>query len=311
MRTLVSTSLLFLTLLLAPLIAEDRAKTAESTAADKPKITLTEGITYGKGGDTELKLDMAQPFGEGPFPAIVFIHGGGWAHGDRSNYRGQIQEAAQRGYVAMSISYRLMKFDDAQKETAKAEPIFPTQINDAKASIRWLRANAKKYHVDPDRIGVTGGSAGGHLSLLVGLTDAESKLEGEGGNADQSSRVQAVVNVFGPTEMASGHDGSSVAYLYRLFMGGTPTEVPETYKVGSPLTYVSKDDPPVLTLHGDKDLLVPVSQATKLDEKMKEVGASHTLMIFEGAGHGFGGNDATKAAEATWTFFDEHLKGNE
>ncbi len=113
----------------------------------------------------------------------------------------QIQEAAKRGYVAATISYRLMKYDEAKKETTTATPIFPAQIHDAKAAIRWVRANAKKYNVDPDRIGVTGGSAGGHLSLLVGLTDPASGLEGESGNPEQSSRVQAVVNVFGPTDM--------------------------------------------------------------------------------------------------------------
>lgn len=191
---------------------------------------LEENVTYGQGGETELKLDIARPAGEGPFPAIVFIHGGGWFQGNRDGYRGQIMAAAQRGYVAATITYRLMKFDMDKKETTTAEPIFPAQIHDAKAAIRWLRANAEKYHVDPDRIGVTGGSAGGHLSLLVGLTDADDALEGSGGHADQSSRVQAVVNVFGPTEMASCHEGSVVAWIFRLFMGGTPEQAAETYQ---------------------------------------------------------------------------------
>ena len=137
---------------------------------------------------------MARPEGDGPFPAIVFIHGGGWYQGNRQGYRGAIEEAAKRGYVAITISYRLMQFDESKKETTTATPIFPAQIHDAKAAVRWLRANAKKYHVDPDRIGVTGASAGGHLSLLVGLTDPTAKLEGDSGSPDQSSRVQAVVN---------------------------------------------------------------------------------------------------------------------
>ena len=217
-------------------------------------------------------------------------------------------EAAKRGYVAATISYRLMKFDEAKKETTTATPIFPAQIHDAKAAIRWMRANAAKYHVDPSRIGVTGGSAGGHLSLLVGLTDAKSNLEGDGGNPDHSSRVQAVVNVFGPTDMAACHKTSSVAWIFRLFMGGTPDEAAETYKAASPITYVSEDDPPVLTLHGDRDALVPIEQATTLDEKMKAAGASHTLMIFERQGHGFGGEHAINSVTAMWKFFDQHLK---
>ena len=271
-------------------------------------IAIEDNITYGKAGDTELKLDLARPQGEGPFPAIVFIHGGGWSGGSRQGYRGELQEAAKRGYVAATISYRLMKYDEAKKETTTATVNFPAQIHDAKAAIRWVRANAKKHHVDPNRIGVTGGSAGGHLSLLVGLTDPASGLEGESGNPGQSSRVQAVVNVFGPTDMAFCFKKSSVAWIFRLFMGGTPDEVGERYKAASPITYVSKDDPPVLTLHGDKDALVPVEQAKVLDEKMKAVGASHTLMVFKGQGHGFNGEDGKKAADATWEFFDRHLK---
>jgi acetyl esterase/lipase len=201
-----------------------------------------------------------------------------------------------------------MQFDQARKETTTAAPIFPAQIHDAKAAIRWVRAHAKKYQVDPERIGVTGASAGGHLSLLVGLTDPSSSLEGDSGNPDQSSQVQAVVNVFGPTDMASCYQKSSVAWIFRLFLGGTPDEAAERYKAASPLTYVSKDDPPVLTLHGDMDALVPVEQARMLDERMKAVGAPHTLMVFEGQGHGFGGEHGKKAADATWAFFDRHLK---
>lgn len=276
--------------------------------AARADVKIEENITYGRGGDTELTLDLARPDGDGPFPAIVFIHGGGWYQGSRQAYRAQIVEAARRGYVAATISYRLMQFDEAKKETTTASPNFPAQIHDAKAAIRWLRANADKYGVDPNRIGVTGGSAGGHLSLLIGLTDADDDLEGDGGNPEQSSRVQAVVNDFGPTDMAACYETSSVAWLFRLFMGGTPDEAAETYKAASPVTYVSADDPPVLTLHGDQDALVPVAQATILNEKMKAAGASHTLMIFEGQGHGFGGEHGIRAMTATWDFFDQHLK---
>lgn len=274
----------------------------------RAEVTVEENVTYGKGGETELKLDLARPDGDGPFPAIVFIHGGGWYQGSRQGYRGQILEAAKRGYVAATISYRLMKFEEKKKETTTAEPNFPAQIHDAKAAIRWLRANANQYHVDGNRIGVTGGSAGGHLSLLVGLTDSTANLEGDGGNPDQSSRVQAVVNVFGPTDMAACYKSSSVAWIFRLFMGGTPDETAETYTAASPVTYVSKDDPPVLTLHGDRDALVPIAQATMLDEKIKGVGASHTLLVFKGQGHGFGGESQQKSMDAMWSFFKQHLQ---
>lgn len=271
-------------------------------------IVVDENVTYGKSGSTELKLDIARPQGDGPHPAIVFIHGGGWYQGARQRYRDVIREAAERGYVAATITYRLMEFDKENKETATAEPRFPAQIHDAKAAIRWLRANADKYHVDPNRIGVTGESAGGHLSLLVGLADAKANLEGDGGSPDQSSRVQAVVNVFGPTDMATCYETSSVAWIFRLFMGGSPEEAAETYKAASPLTYVSSDDPPVLTIHGDKDALVPIAQAEMLDEKMKAAEADHTLLLLKGQGHGFGGDAKQKSVEALWDFFEKHLQ---
>ncbi|MGN6546020.1 MAG: alpha/beta hydrolase fold domain-containing protein [Aureliella sp.] len=277
-------------------------------AARGADIVVEEDVTYGKGGSSELKLDIARPAGDGPFPAIVFIHGGGWYQGSRERYRDMIREAAERGYVAATISYRLMKFDQEKKETTTAEPRFPTQIHDAKAAVRWLRANAGKYRLDTDRIGVTGESAGGHLSLLVGLTDAKADLEGSGGNPDQSSRVHAVVNVFGPTDMAKCYETSSVAWIFRLFMGGTPEEVPAVYQAASPVTYVSSDDPPVLTIHGDKDALVPIAQAKLLDEKMKAAGAEHTLLLLKGQGHGFQGPAKQKAADALWDFFEKHLK---
>lgn len=278
------------------------------SAARGGEVTVEENVTYGKGGDTELQLDLARPAGDGPFPAIIFIHGGGWYQGNREGYKSDIREAAERGYVAATISYRLMEFDRGNKEMTTATPAFPAQIHDAKAAVRWLRANAEAYHVDPNRIGVTGGSAGGHLSLLLGLTDPQSDLEGEGGNRGVSSRVQAVVNFFGPTDMASCHDASSVAWIFRLFMGGTPGEAAAAYEAASPVTYVSSDDVPVLTLHGDQDALVPIAQAKMLDERMRAAGVIHKLVIFEGQGHGFDGEHQQKAMEAMWRFFDQHLK---
>ena len=271
-------------------------------------VVVDENVTYGQANQVDLKLDLARPGGEGPFPAIVFIHGGGWHLGNRQMYGRQIREAATKGYVAATISYRLMKSDENRKESTTATPIFPAQIHDAKAAVRWLRAHAREYHVDPKRIGVTGASAGGHLSLLVGLTDPAAKLEGDSGSPGQSSRVQAVVNVFGPADMFVCYEKSSVAWIFRLFMGGTPDEVGATYRAASPITYVSQDDPPVLTLHGDQDALVPVEQAIALDVKMQAAGVTHKLTVFQGQGHGFKGEDRQKAAAAMWAFFEEHLR---
>jgi len=273
------------------------------------QIVVEKDLVYGRADGGDLKLDLARPAdGEGLRPAIVFIHGGGWHGGSRLSYESHCQEAARRGYVAVTITYRLMQFDKSKKETTTATTIFPAQVHDAKAAVRWLRANAEKYQVDAKRIGVTGGSAGGHLSLMVGLTDADARLEGGSGNPDQSSRVQAVVNVFGPTDMASCFQASSVPWIFRLFLGGTLEQAARRYEAASPTTYVSGDDPPVLTLHGDRDKLVPLWQAKLLDEKMKAAGAPHTLLVMEGQGHGFQGEHKQRADDAMWDFFEKHLK---
>lgn len=271
----------------------------------RAEIVTEEAVTYCTQGDVELQVDLARPEGNGPFPAIVFVHGGGWQGGNRLAYRREIAEAARRGYVAVTVSYRLTQ----PNEQGQARFPFPAQVHDVKCAIRWLRANAEKYRVDSERIGATGGSAGGHLSLMLGLTDDSADLEGEGGYSDQSSRVQAVVNVFGPTDMARLRETSpGAAPIAERFLGGAPGAVPEQYKASSPVTYVSKDDPPVLTLHGSADTLVPPEQAELLDRKMKEAGVPHTLIMLEGQGHGFRDEAAKQASDAMWDFFAKHLK---
>jgi acetyl esterase/lipase len=271
-------------------------------------IVIEENLTYGHEGGAELQLDLARPKeGAGPFPAIVFIHGGAWAGGDRKDYRSTIASAARKGFVAVTISYRLTQFDPEKK---KPTVPFPAQIHDCKCAVRWLRSVADKYHIDPDRIGVSGGSAGGHLSLLVGLADEKAELEGSGGHADQSSRVQAVVNFCGPTELSQEfEDVPAVRDFLEALCQGTPDRAAEAYKSASPLTYCSSDDPPVLTLHGDKDEIVLVTQAKLLDDAMKKAGARHELVILEGQGHGFQGETGKQAYQAMWAFFEQHLKG--
>src|SRR3954470_23647243 len=146
-------------------------------------IVFEKDIEYSNPDNQHLQLDLARPDGEGPFPAVICIHGGGFRAGDRQSYDGLIKKLAKHGYVAITVTYRL-----APKYQ------FPAAIYDVKAAVRWLRANAGKYHVDPDRIGVTGGSAGGHLAQFLGVTAGVKKFEGEGGNANESSRVACVVN---------------------------------------------------------------------------------------------------------------------
>jgi acetyl esterase/lipase len=265
-------------------------------------ITETD-VVYSRVGDIELKLDIASPSGrKGPFPALVFFCGNGWGYYssiNKTQYSYAIRQAAQRGYVAVTADYRSTNL----KKDGKALYCFPDQVIDAKCAIRWLRANADKYRIDPDRVGVIGWSSGGYLALMLGLTDPSDGLEGDCGDMSISTRVQAVVSLAGPTELISEVKESKIPAYTLDFMGGTPEELPEQYHKASPLTYVSRDDPPVLTLQGSVDFSVPPNQAALLDAEMREVGASHTLIIKEWAGHSNFYDDPS-----VWEFMEKHLK---
>jgi acetyl esterase/lipase len=259
---------------------------------------MENGITFGKGGDTELKLDLARPKeGAGPFPALVFIHSGSWIVGTRQEFDYVAQQAAEKGYVAVTVDYRLTYDLENEKTTSP----FPCQIYDVKCAVRWLRANAQKYNIDSNHIGAFGFSAGAHLALLLALTKPSDRLEGDVGNAGFSSAVQAAVSCGGPTSLITfppNHD------LIR-FLGGTIQEVPEQYARASPVAYVRKDSPPVLLLQGDKDDEVPLDQAMLLDSRMKQAGASHVFIIKKGAGH-----QSFHTDKAVWDFLDKNLKNS-
>lgn len=277
----------------------------ETCPSAASEVLRENGITYQTVGDRPLQVDLARPDGDGPFPGIVFVHGGGWRNGNRGRWTRELDEAAKRGFVAISVTYRLTEPD----KQGRAKHPFPTAIHDVKCAVRWLRANATKYHLDPKRIGACGGSAGGHLSLLLGLTDGKSGLEGDGGYPDRPSKVQAVVNWYGPTDMAVLHKSSrGAAPILASFLAGSPDTAADRYRKSSPVTWVSKDDGPVLTIHGAVDTLVPPEQAHLLDAAMKKAGASHTLLLLEGQPHGFRGDAGVKAREATFEFFEKHLK---
>jgi acetyl esterase/lipase len=270
------------------------------------EVILEKDIIYSQANGKPLLLDLAQPKAtDSPRPALVFIHGGGWQFGDRNMYLDDIETAAGKGYVAVTVSYRLTDPD----ESGRARTPFPAQIEDVKAAVRWLRENAAKYHVDPDRIGAIGASAGGHLSLLLGVTEASDDLEGSNARKEVSSRVQAVVNFYGPTDLTRLYATSPKAgKLAATLLGGPPAGRERAYERASPITYVSGDDPPMLTIHGRQDKLVPIEQAVRFDQVMHKAGAAHTLLILEDAEHGFKGNDASQAQAAAFYFFDKHLQ---
>lgn len=269
-------------------------------------VTVERDVVYASRDGVELKLNIARPRASNPLhPAIVFVHGGGWRYGDRGIYLDEAQEAARRGYVAATISYRLTDPDEA----GLARNPFPAQIEDVKSAIHWLRFHAREYNIDPNRLGVMGKSAGGHLSLLAGTTDASHSLDHQDDDVSVSARVQAVVNHFGPTDMITLYETSPRAReLLEVLLSGSVDAKEAEYRRASPATYVSADDPPMLTIHGSDDKVIPVEQARLFNRAMQAVGAKHTLMIMPGAGHGFKDELGMQADETSFAFFDEHLK---
>jgi acetyl esterase/lipase len=268
--------------------------------SEKPAVSIQRGLVYGTGGGTDLKLDLAMPKnGAGPFPAVVCVHGGGWRGGKRQDLAKLIEFLAGKGYVAATVSYRL---------TDKAK--FPAQIEDCKAAVRWLRANAKKYKVNPDRIGAVGFSAGAHLVCLLGTTAKKDNFEGKGGNADQSSRVQAVVSFFGPTNFNNKDWSDQIEKTFLIpLLGATYKDKPERYRRVSPINYVTKNAPPFLFFHGTKDGLVGLRHSRELADKLRKADVAAEVVVLEGEGHGWAGKKLTQTLDQTVAFFDKTLKG--
>ncbi len=279
------------------------ALTAAALAGPQPlraqnEIVVENDIEYTNPDNQRLMLNMARPTGSGPHPAVVCIHGGGFRAGTRQSYDGLIKKLAENGYVAVTVTYRL-----APKYQ------FPAAVYDVKAAVRWLRANAAKYDVDPDRIGATGGSAGGHLAQFLGVTSDQKQFEGDGGNLDQPSRVTCVVNFYGPSDFTQSY-GKSVdaAEVLPLFLGGNLEQARRRHIVASPLYWVTPNAAPTLCVHGTKDNYVAFEQAGWIVDRLKAADVEAELLPMEGSGHGFNGEAATKADAAMLAFFDAHLK---
>jgi acetyl esterase/lipase len=281
----------------SPICAQqEKPKTATS-----PDIEIIKDIEYTNPDGQHLQLNLARPKkGEGPFPAVICIHGGGFRAGNRSSYDKLCSTLAERGYVAMTVSYRF----------APKYP-FPAAIHDVKAAVRWAKANAKKYNFDPERIGVTGSSAGGHLAQFLGVTSDVKEFEGQGGNPEQSSRVNCVVNVYGPSDLTRSYDpGKSVdaAVVLPLFLGGNVEQARPQHIRASPLYWVTPNASPTLCIHGTKDTYVAYEQAGWIVDRLKAANVEVELLTIEGGGHGFKGKDAETAEKALIAFFDKHLK---
>jgi acetyl esterase/lipase len=223
-------------------------------------ILINKDIVYKQIGDKSLALDIYRKKDTNkPAPLLVFIHGGGWRTGKRQDYLVYLLDFAKRGYVTATVSYRLVKEDP-----------FPAAVQDVKCAIKWLKQHAEEYLFDPNKIAVIGGSAGGHLAMMVGYSSDVLELESECDSLDFESSVAAVINIYGPMDLTTEYAINRNETLD--FIGGTYDEFPEQYRLASPLTHITPDDPPTQIFHGTIDELVPVVQSDRLKLELEKVG---------------------------------------
>jgi acetyl esterase/lipase len=241
---------------------------------------VTKDIEYARGSEHSLKLDLYVPATPHRPPVVVWVHGGAWRSGSKNNP--SILPLTERGFAVASVDYRL-------SPVAK----FPAQIHDIKAAIRYLRASGAQHGVSSERIAVAGGSAGGHLAALVGVTNGVKDLEGEVGDfRDQSSAVQAIVVFYGASNLTSiltqstPHGLSVRVPALELLFGGHPEAKADLARLASPVLHVDKSDPPLFWFHGDQDIQIPINQAHEMIGAYKKAGLPATLEVVYGGGHG-------------------------
>jgi pectinesterase len=261
------------------------------------------GVPYARYGQQTLEMDIYRPRESwGQLPALVCIHGGGWAKGNRANHAKVAQALAARGYVAATISYRL-----------SGEAPFPAAIHDCKAAVRFLRANAKEYGIDPEKIGAIGLSAGGHLTALLATSNGVAELEGAGGNAEFSSGIQAAVPMGAQTDLLSQRTreiskSADRGEIWRQFLGGTVEQKSATYRLASPRHHLDSKDPPCWFITGETD--DPSTHADAFRRAAEKIGIQSGLTIINDAPHPFLGKQIwfDQAMEAADQFFESTLK---
>lgn len=279
---------LLLLFLVSTSLAQDLSAQRQNaqTAAEKSQVELRLDQSYADNENPKQKVDLYLPKKRNtdkPLPVVALIHGGGWVNGDRLGYAAAAIQFARTGdYASVAVGYRLTK-----------EARWPAQIHDCKAAIRWIRAHAKEYNLDPDKIAVMGSSAGGHLSSLIGTSGDVKELEGDlGPNTTFSSRVQCVVNLCGPQDFTQAlmfdkekkpvlKDDAVIGLL-----GGNYEEKHSEAVAASPVTYVTKDDPPFITFHGSADQRVAYLHAEAIHAALQKAGIPSLLIPITNGGHG-------------------------
>jgi len=262
--------------------------------------TVERNITYCTSDGIALTLDMHYPKAMSrPAPILVYVHGGSWSSGDKNDWHGMVDvpELLSRGYLVASVDYR-----------HAPEWKFPTQLEDVKCAIRFLRASAARFNLAPNRIGAWGHSAGGHLVSMLGTTDVGAGFEGPNGYLDQSSRVQAVVDLCGRADLIAMPADKAMSVF-----GVTDNSV-HLLEHASPVTFVTPDDPPFLILHGDKDTVVPPGVSQEFYDRLQAAGVPAKLVMVKNADHNFSPVDGAMSpsreeiTKLIAGFFDEHLR---
>ena len=286
------------------------AATAPAQQPQRPRnlpanVEFLSDVEYARPDGKPQYLDLAFPKdAEKKLPLIVAIHGGGWSGCDKRGPMTMLLPLVRDGYAVASINYRL-------SQVAK----FPAQVHDCKAAIRFLRAHAEQYHLDADHVGIWGDSAGGHLVAMLGTTAGNKDLEGDEGNTDFSSRVQAVVDFYGPSDFltinqqappdTAIHHNDPGSPEARLIGGAIPDNKDKAEQASS-VHYVNKDAAPFLIMHGDVDKLVPLAQSIELRDALQKAGVEASLYIIGSQGHGF--RDHPELIPLIRAFFDRHLQ---
>jgi acetyl esterase/lipase len=259
------------------------------------RVTTEEGVVFGTGGGRDLKLDIYTPPGNPKdAPGVLLVHGGGWSSGDRSQLRGYGILLGRLGYVCVACEYRL-----------SGEAVWPAQIHDVKAGLRWMKANAARLGVDPNRIAVSGNSAGGHLALMVGGTANLPEFEGAGGNAGVDTSVEAVISFYGPSDFGPGTTPLAGAIGQLMGKGATPAAV----RGASPVTYTKAGYPPTLLIHGNGDELVSPEASFAVYRALAAAEVPVEVHMYEGLPHAFDGSPiyGRQSADIMANFLARHI----
>ena len=273
-----------------------RSGSADWAVALQSDYRVVSNVVYLTANNVDLRVDVYTPRGaQGPVPTFIYFHGGGWVAGSKESNVLRLMPYLERGWAAVNVQYRLGNVSLA-----------PAAVEDSLCALRWVIGNADEYGFDADRLVVSGNSAGGHLALTTGTLPASSGLDRQCPGSE-ALRVAAIVNWYGITDVADLLDGPNRKSYAVQWLGGQPDRVAIAGRV-SPLSYVSDELPPIITVHGDADPVVPYSHATRLHDALERVGSVNRLVTVPGGGHGgFTQHEMSRIYAAVFEFLDEVL----